>query len=72
MKKVEYKIEKDIAIPTPRKHAEYPIEEMNVGDSIVVSTSSERYSFRNQCMKRGLKMSSRQMEDGQFRVWIIS
>ena len=79
MSKSPYKIEKGVPMPRPRRKREYPWEQMEVGDSFLLSCKSEdaakvanraRSAADSFAKKRGLswRFSFRHVEGG-IRIW---
>ena len=72
------KIEKNIEIPPdPRgKKRIYPIEQMEIGDSFVVPTATQRRGAEIAAKRYGVKVTTRKLkgDDGKFvwRVWRIA
>lgn len=72
-----YKIEKKIAIPPlhASKPLEYPIDQMKVGDSILIPNSSDcelkaRSFPYSTARKMGMRMTRRRVPEG-YRFWRI-
>ena len=68
------KIEKNI--PLPRKQAKKAtwaalVDNMDVGDSVLVNNVTERASLTNAIKAQGYEVTTRK-EDDKFRVWRMS
>lgn len=76
MKNGEFKIEKRVPLPSPRKHggeSKYPFRDMEVGDSFIVKGSdgnSIRSTASNAGRRLGRKFTVANEEDGH-RIWRI-
>ena len=76
---MEYKIEKNVPLPNERRQPQpgtlsAVISEMEPGDSLVVTTISQRISFGQRCRKMGIPYVTRReiAADGKstvFRCW---
>ena len=65
----------DKNVPIPRKYArinkwQKTADKMSAGDSVLVSSASERAAMINALKAQGKKATSRQWENG-FRVWVV-
>tara|TARA_R100001443_G_scaffold107392_1_gene117241 strand:+ start:4359 stop:4712 length:354 start_codon:yes stop_codon:yes gene_type:complete len=79
-KKTEYKIEKNIPIPSSNKSLHFPLTEMEIGDSFLISLS-KRAAIRNAIARLQKKskdykfvtrtVSGRGRKGKQLRVWRI-
>jgi hypothetical protein len=66
----------DKNIPVPRKQIKKAIwatlvDNMDVGDSVLVNNSAERASLTNAIKAQGYEATTRK-EDDKFRVWRLS
>ena len=66
----------DKNIPVPRKQVKKAIwatlvDNMDVGDSVLVSNVAERAALTNAIKAQGYEATTRQ-EDDKFRVWRLS
>ena len=66
------KIEKSIPIPRKYGHGKWTLlaEQMDVGDSVLVRSQSDRSSLTTAMKSRGFKLTTRSENDG-YRVWRI-
>jgi hypothetical protein len=67
-------IEKNIPIPRKQvKKAKWVllVDQMDVGDSVLVTTKTERASLTNAIKAQGYEVTTRK-EDDKFRVWRLS
>jgi len=69
-----YKIEKHVPIPAVRGAGlQFPLEQMEVGDSFVVDTKAERGAAMVAAsiirQKNGKTFVSRIADEGKFRIW---
>ena len=74
MSEYKYEVEKGVPQPTPRDmFLKYPWKVMDVGDSFFVPDSeiSSRQNFHSCAKNRGIKISTRRVDDG-IRVWRIA
>jgi hypothetical protein len=65
--KTQIKIEQNIPMPPRSKWAKV-ISEMNIGDSVVLTTN-ETMALRNQAKSMGMDVASRIIKPNQLRVW---
>lgn len=70
----DFPIEKSIPMPSQDNWKKYPLEEMDIGDSISISGLAEFLSARGAAYmygkRNGLKFSTRQDGDGG-RIWRV-
>lgn len=71
-----YKIEKGIKPPNTTVTSKYPFAEMNVGDSFVVDTATERQNTYSAAIyygrkHNGFKISSAK-EGNKYRIWRVA
>lgn len=71
-----FTIEKDIPIPPPQgrdigSEARSTLGAMNVGDSFVIQTN-QRNNIQALAKRMGLLITTRRLENGQVRVWLVS
>ena len=63
-------IEKNVPIPSGRRSKIKIINDMEIGDSVLCETYAQAMSLRDALRYRGLKYTTRQMDDGSgWRVW---
>jgi len=65
---MDLKIEKNIPMP---KSALAFLESMEVGDSVVCDTSQYRTLRTSANNSQSVKVATRQIEDGLYRVWRV-
>ena len=61
-------IEKNIPVPPARRSKIEIVSDMNIGDSVLCETYEQAMSLRDALRYRGLKYTTRKMDDG-WRVW---
>ena len=67
-----YEIEKGVPVTRSGQRFVFPFEQMDVGDSFVVQSATERIHALMAAKRRGKKAKSRTQSDGTFRVWRIA
>ena len=70
------KIEKGIPIPERRDAKsrgfwQSIISQMEIGDSVVVTSNNERRCLMQALYKKGLRATNQILPDGSYRVWRI-
>ena len=65
------KIEKGIAIPTAYKSGRWDwMDKLEVGDSFIIA-AGRIATIRNAASRRGMKISTRRHNSGEYRVWRV-
>lgn len=64
------KVDKGVRLPTPRRMYDVAIMRMNVGDSFLVPTNSDRNYVMVSASKLGINATSRKTVEG-YRIWRI-
>lgn len=65
------KIEKGIPIPLRGERATYPLREMTIGDSFVVESTAKRASAWNIAKRLGIRLISKELPGGKYRIWRV-
>jgi len=65
------KIEKNIPIPLKRSRLRDILNQMDVGDSVLLDTKSEYVAMRHSALSLGFTIASRTIDD-KIRVWRMS
>ena len=66
------KIEKGIPMPEKKSFRRHSwIDEMEIGDSVLVSTIKEVDIIRAQIRNRGKRSERRKVEEGGYRIWRV-
>jgi hypothetical protein len=62
-------IEKNVPIPPAGRSKIEIINDMEIGDSVLCETYEQAMSLRDALRYRGLKYTTRKMDQGGWRVW---
>ena len=62
-------IEKNIPVPPARRSKIKIVSDMNIGDSVLCDTYEQAMSLRDALRYRGLKYTTRKIENQGWRVW---
>lgn len=62
-------IEKNIPVPPAGRSKIEIINDMEIGDSVLCGTYEQAMSLRDALRYRGLKYTTRKMDQGGWRVW---
>tara|TARA_R110001583_G_scaffold102756_2_gene249419 strand:- start:489 stop:701 length:213 start_codon:yes stop_codon:yes gene_type:complete len=66
------KIEKGIPMPKKKSFRKYAwLDEMEIGDSVLVNTVKEVDIIRAQIRNQGKRSERRKVEEGGYRIWRV-
>ena len=65
-------IEKNIPVPPARRSKIEIVSDMNIGDSVLCDTYEQAMSLRDALRYRGLKYTTRKIENEGWRVWRLA
>ena len=66
-------IERRVPMPTVRRRGRWTrlLEKMEPGNSVLLNLKEEAKSLQINAHQHGFKMTTRMMEDGKYRVWLV-